>query len=89
MTRKLSKKTEIGTVFCASSLTLRVNYGNAEDQETGIVYELATSLSGLPIITSSHTGQKWNIGWHELIALAVKNGIDKPFADISEVAHAA
>lgn len=85
---KNARKTELGTVHCASAMMFRTVCGEAHNVAEHS-YEIATSVHGNPIITSKQTNQKWSISWNELLELAVKNGIDKPFADIAEASRGA
>lgn len=55
---------------------LRRHVGEATSGE--IKYDMATTMSGNPIIESKQTGQYYVIDWQDLIDLAVAAGIDEP-----------
>lgn len=67
-----------GKLHGPNDLFLRVSHGNATNEATGTVYELSVSMTGLPIVRSSLTGNAWTIGWQELLQQAIAAGIDMP-----------
>lgn len=66
---------QIGTVYDRDSLFMRVKVGDAKSGED-VLYELSSSLNGLPIISSPQTGKAFSVSWEELLELARAAGID-------------
>lgn len=69
-----------GKIHNADSLYLSKKIGEAEDPDTGSKYELLIGMAGAPIIRNTKTGLSWSIGWPELVAQAVLDGIDEETA---------
>jgi len=66
-----------GTVHEPNATFLRLDVGEATDENTGITYELTLGVSAsTPIVQSSLTQRSWTITWQELIVLAVQAGIN-------------
>lgn len=56
---------------------LHVRVGEASSTETGNIYECLLVNGHLPAIKSKKTGKTYCVSWGELVAWAVKEGIDE------------
>ena len=68
-----------GNVRGKKALFMRFNVGEAMDpDDQNKAYEMSTSASQEPMVTSKTTGKTFVLSWHELISMAVEAGIDNP-----------
>ncbi len=67
-----------GTIHDPKALMLRVHCGEAESENDGVKYDLATSMAGNPIVCSRKTGQWFSLSWSDIINLAISAGINEP-----------
>ena len=68
-----------GNVRGKKALFMRFNVGEATDpDDQNKAYEMSTSASQEPMITSKTTCKTFVLYWHELIRMAVEAGIDNP-----------
>lgn len=56
---------------------LHVRVGEANSTETGNTYECLIVNGTLPALKSKQTGKTYCVSWGELVAWAVKEGIDE------------
>lgn len=66
---------KIGKIYPAKSMFLRTHIGTACDGEKK--FEMATSMTGAPILRSVKTGIWFLLSWEDIIEIAEKAGIEK------------
>ena len=66
-----------GKIIDRNCLLMTVSAGEAEDEQTGTVYQLGTGINnGAPVIYNERTRKYWTIGWKELLEMADASGIN-------------
>lgn len=77
-----------GKLFSPMAMFIHTAHGTAESGHGEYRYELATLLSGCPIIRSADTGVAWAISWKDLVGMAKAAGIDDEWKPLGATADA-
>lgn len=65
-----------GTIHEKGTLLMRETVGTATLDDTGIEYELTTTMGRNPLVTSMKTGRTFDLSWNDLVDIAIDAGID-------------